>query len=45
MAIATDAGLRVVQVLDRPDDVTHTLSVSMGPAVIEGEAPSGPAVP
>jgi diaminopimelate epimerase len=39
VAIVTDAGLRVVQVLDRPDDVTHTLSVSMGPAVIEGEAP------
>ena len=39
VAVATDAGLRVVEVLDRPDDVTHTMSVSMGPAVIEGEAP------
>jgi diaminopimelate epimerase len=39
VAIETDAGLRVVHVVDRPDEVTHTLAVSMGPAVVEGQAP------
>ena len=39
VAIQTDAGLRVVCVLDRPDAVTHVLSVAMGEPVVEGEAP------
>jgi diaminopimelate epimerase len=37
--VETDAGLRVVHVIDHPDAVTHTLSVAMGPATVEGEAP------
>jgi diaminopimelate epimerase len=37
--IETDAGLRTVTVHDQVDAVTHSLSVAMGPARIEGEAP------
>jgi diaminopimelate epimerase len=39
VAIETDAGLRVVRVLDRLDDVTHVLSVAMGEPVVAGDAP------
>ena len=39
VAVETDAGLRTVTVHGRVDAVTHTLSVAMGPARIEGEAP------
>jgi diaminopimelate epimerase len=37
--IETDAGLRTVTVHEQVDAVTHSLSVAMGPARIEGEAP------
>jgi diaminopimelate epimerase len=37
--VATDAGLRTVTVHERVDAVTHSLSVAMGAAVVEGEAP------
>jgi diaminopimelate epimerase len=37
--IATDAGLRTVTVHERVDAVTHTLSVAMGAARVDGEAP------
>ena len=37
--IQTDAGLRTVTVHDRVDDVTHSLSVAMGSARVDGEAP------
>ncbi len=36
--IETDAGLRTVTVHEQVDAVTHSLSVAMGPARIEGEA-------
>jgi diaminopimelate epimerase len=39
IAIETDAGLRTVTVHDRLDAVTHDLSVAMGGARVEGEAP------
>jgi diaminopimelate epimerase len=39
VAIETDAGLRTVTVHDRVDGVTHDLSVAMGAARVEGEAP------
>ena len=39
LPVLTDAGLRVVTVHDRLDSVTHTLSVAMGPARVDGEAP------
>ena len=46
VSIATDAGLRTVTVHERVDAVTHRLSVAMGPARVDGEAPewSGGAV-
>jgi diaminopimelate epimerase len=37
--VATDAGLRTVTVHDQVDAVTHSLSVGMGVARIDGEAP------
>ncbi len=37
--IATDAGLRTVTVHERLDAVTHSLSVAMGVARVDGEAP------
>jgi len=37
--IETDAGLRTVTVHEQLDDVTHSLSVAMGAARIDGEAP------
>jgi diaminopimelate epimerase len=39
VAIETDAGLRTVTVHDRVDGVTHDLSVAMGAARVDGEAP------
>jgi diaminopimelate epimerase len=39
IAIETDVGLRTVTVHEQVDPVTHSLSVAMGPARIEGEAP------
>jgi len=39
IAIETDAGLRTVTVHDRLDAVSHDLSVAMGAARVEGEAP------
>jgi diaminopimelate epimerase len=39
IAIETDAGLRTVTVHDRLDAVTHDLSVAMGAARVEGDAP------
>jgi diaminopimelate epimerase len=39
VAIETDAGLRTVTVHDQVDPVTHSLSVGMGAARIDGEAP------
>lgn len=37
--VLTDAGLRVVTVHERVDAVTHSLSVGMGTARVDGEAP------
>jgi diaminopimelate epimerase len=37
--IATDAGLRTVTVHEQVDEVTHSLSVAMGVARVDGEAP------
>lgn len=37
--VATDAGLRTVTVHERVDAVTHSLSVAMGVALVDGEAP------
>ncbi len=37
--IATDAGLRTVTVHEQVDAVTHSLSVAMGVARVEGDAP------
>ena len=37
--VVTDAGLRVVTVHERVDAVTHSLSVGMGAARVDGEAP------
>jgi diaminopimelate epimerase len=37
--IATDAGLRIVTVHEQVDAVTHSLSVTMGVARVDGEAP------
>jgi diaminopimelate epimerase len=37
--IETDAGLRTVTVHEKIDPVTHSLSVAMGPARIDGAAP------
>ena len=37
--VLTDAGLRVVTVHERVDAVTHSLSVAMGAARVDGEAP------
>lgn len=39
IAIETEVGLRTVTVHEQVDPVTHSLSVAMGPARIEGEAP------
>jgi diaminopimelate epimerase len=39
VAIETDVGLRTVTVHDRVDGVTHDLSVAMGAARVDGEAP------
>lgn len=38
IVIDTDAGVRTVVVHDQPDAVTHSLSVAMGSARVEGEA-------
>jgi diaminopimelate epimerase len=37
--IATDAGLRTVTVHEQVDEVTHSVSVAMGVARVDGEAP------
>ncbi|HET6953569.1 MAG TPA: diaminopimelate epimerase [Acidimicrobiales bacterium] len=39
LPVATDCGLRTVTVHRRDDAVTHHLSVAMGPARLDGEAP------
>jgi diaminopimelate epimerase len=39
LPVLTDAGLRIVTVHARVDTVTHSLSVAMGPARVDGEAP------